>query len=142
MTWQSIGGWKVTTERRLFLSTPLFIISESILAIYIIVAITVYLRRPGRYLARMPTSMAAIISLFAASAAVQDMRQTSHLNKKDRADHLRSLGSLYGYGSYVGGGDGRVHIGIEKTPFVRIRSKSTWFEEKVKSFRKGSAVEV
>jgi hypothetical protein len=141
-TRQSVGGWKVTPERRLFLSTPLFIISESILAIYIIVAIIVYLRRPGRYLARMPTSMAAIISLFAASAAVQDMRQTSHLDKKERAEHLHSLGSLYGYGSYVGGGDGRVHIGIEKTPFVRIRSKSTWFEEKVKSFRKGSAVEV
>lgn len=136
----SIRGWTVSTERRLFLSTPMFAISEAILAIYAVVAIIVYLRRPGRYLARMPTSMAAIISLFAASAAVQDMRQTSHLDKKGRAEHLRLLDSWYGYGSYVGGGDGRVHIGIEKTPFVRVRSKSTWFDQKVRSIRKGSAV--
>lgn len=139
-TGPSIRGWIVSTERRLFLSTPMFAISEAILAIYAVVAIIVYLRRPGRYLARMPTSMAAIISLFAASAAVQDMRQTSHLNKKGRAEHLRLLDSRYGYGSYIGGDDGRVHIGIEKTPFVRARSKSTWLDQKIKSFRKGSAV--
>lgn len=136
----SIQGRIIFTERRLFLSTPMFAISEAILCIYAIVAIIVYMRRPGRYLARMPTSMAAVISLFAASAAVQDMKQTSHLDRTGRAEHLKLLDSRYGYGSYVGGGDGRVHIGIEKTPFVRLRSKSTWFDQKVKSFRKGSAV--
>lgn len=139
-TQASTRGWTVSTERRLFLSTPMFAISEGILCIYAIVAIIVYMRRPGRYLARMPTSMAAVISLFAASAAVQDMRQTSHLDRKGRVEHLRVLDSRYGYGSYVGGGDGRVHIGIEKAPFVRIRSKSTWFGQKMKSFRKDSAV--
>lgn len=139
-TQRSIQGWTVSSERRLFLSTPMFAISEGILCIYAIVAIIVYLRRPGRYLARMPTSMAAVISLFAASSAVQDMRHTSQLDRKGRAEHLRLLDSRYGYGSYVGGGDGRVHIGIEKTPFVRLRSKSTWFDQKIRSFRKGSAV--
>ena len=135
-----VKGWTVVTEQRLFLSTPMFAISEGILFIYVFVAIMVYLRRPGRYLARMPTSIASIISLFAASAAVQDMKGTSHLDKKGRAKHLQGLDSRYGYGSYIGGGDGRVHIGIEKTPFVRVRAKSTWFDQKVKSFRKGSAV--
>lgn len=135
----SIQGWTVSRERRLFISTPMFAISEGILAIYAIVAIIVYLRRPGRYLARMPTSMAAVISLFAASAAVQDMKQTSHLDRKGRAEHLKLLDARYGYGSYVGGGDGRVHIGVEKTPFVRLRSKSTWFGQKIRSFRKGSS---
>ncbi|KAH6639043.1 hypothetical protein C7974DRAFT_125364 [Boeremia exigua] len=126
----SIPGWTVSTERRLLLSTPMFAISEGILSIYAIVAIIVYLRRPGRYLAQMPTSIATVISLFAASAAVQDMRQTSQLDRKGRADHLRLLDSRYGYGSYVGGGDGRVHIGIEKTPFVRVKSKTAWFDQK------------
>lgn len=137
-TRSSVRGWTISTERRLFLSTPMFAISEGILCIYTIVAIVVYLRRPGRYLARMPTSLASIISLFAASAAVQDLRQTSHLDKKGRAKHLELLDSRYGYGSYVGGGDGRVHIGIEKTPFVTVRSKTTWMDQNVKLFRKGA----
>ncbi|KAF1928282.1 uncharacterized protein M421DRAFT_5341 [Didymella exigua CBS 183.55] len=137
---RSIQGWTITTERRLFLSTPMFAISEGILFTYVFVAIMVYLRRPGRYLARMPTSIASIISLFAATAAVQDMKGTSHLNRQGRAKYLRDLDARYGYGSYIGGGDGRVHIGVEKTPFVRARAKSTWLDQKLKSFRKGSAV--
>ncbi|KAJ4373703.1 hypothetical protein N0V86_007846 [Didymella sp. IMI 355093] len=134
-----LRGWKVQPERRLFLSTPMFAISLAILCIYAVVAVFVYTRRPGQYLPRLPTSIASIIALFAASAAVQDMRGTSHLNRKGRSKHLEALDARYGYGSFVGGGDGRVHIGIEKTPFVRVRSKTTWLERKVTSWRKGSA---
>lgn len=133
----SIQGWTVLNEQRLVVSTPMFILSETILAIYAIVAIVVYLRRPGQYLARMPMSIAAIVSLFAASAAVQDMRTTSQMDRKGRARFLKELDSRYGYGSYVGS-DGRVHIGIDKTPFVRIRSKSTWLKKKTFTFRKGA----
>jgi hypothetical protein len=128
-------AWRVEPEQRLFLSTPMFAISEAILCTYAIVAILVYLRRPGQYLARLPTSIAAVVALFAASAAVQDMRDTSHLDKKGRAKHLKEVDARYGYGSFVGA-DGRVHIGIEKTPFVRVRSKSTWFEKHLPLFRK------
>jgi hypothetical protein len=135
-----VTGWTVVTQQRLFLSTPMFAISEGILFTYVFVAIMVYQRRPGQYLARMPTSIASIISLFAASAAVQDLKGTSHLDRRGRAKHLQSLDSRYGYGSYIGGKHGRVHIGIEKMPFVRVKAKSTWFDLKVKSFRKGSAV--
>ncbi|KAI8933098.1 hypothetical protein NX059_009741 [Plenodomus lindquistii] len=134
----TLQAWRVEPEKRLFLSTPMFAISEGILCTYAIVAIIVYMRRPGQYLARMPTSIAALIALFAASAAVQDMRGTSHLNKKGRARHLKEVDARYGYGDFIGGGDGRVHIGIERTPFVRVRSKTTWLEMKVRSFRKGS----
>jgi hypothetical protein len=134
-----VEGWRLETQTRLFVSTPMFVISETILCTYIIVAIMVYLRRPGQYLPRMPTSIASVIALFAASAAVQDMRGTSHLDKKGRARHLEALDARYGYGSFVGGGDGRVHIGIERTPFIRVRSKSTWFEKRMPLFRKGSA---
>lgn len=131
-------AWRIEPERRLFVSTPMFAISEAILCIYVIVAILVYIRRPGQYLARLPTSIAAVIALFAASAAVQDLKDTSQLDKKGRARHLKEIDARYGYGSYVGA-DGRVHIGIEKTPFVRVRSKSTWFEKRLPLFRKATA---
>jgi hypothetical protein len=134
-----IPGWKIETTQRLFLSTIMFAIAEGIICTYAMVAVFVYLRRPGKYLARLPTCIASVIALFAASAAIQDMKQTSTYDSKERQQHLQKLGSRYGYGSYVGS-DGKVHIGIEKAPFVRVRSKSTWFEKKVKSFRNESGV--
>jgi hypothetical protein len=131
-----IEGWRIEPETRLFVSTEMFAISEAILCTYIVVAILVYLRRPGQYLPHMPTSIASLIALFAASSAVHDMQNTSHLDKKGRAQHLDDLDARYGYGSFVGGGDGRVHIGIERTPFIRRRAKSTWFEKKIPLFHK------
>ncbi len=134
----SIDAWRVQPEQRLFVSTPMFAIAEAILCTYAIIAFIVYMRRPGQYLARLPTSIAAVIALFAASAAVLDMKDTSHLDARGRSRHLQDIDARYGYGSYVGA-DGRVHIGIEKTPFVKVRSKSTWFEKKLPLFRKTSA---
>ena len=134
---QSLEGRRIEPEKRVFISTPMFAISEVIFCIYAVVAIMVYIRRPGQYLARMPTSIASVVALFAASSAVLDMRGTSYLDRKSRAQHLERIDARYGYGSFIGGGDGRVHIGIEKTPFVRTRSKSTWLERKVDSWRKG-----
>ncbi|CAO2647279.1 Nn.00g082010.m01.CDS01 [Neocucurbitaria sp. VM-36] len=131
-------GWRVEPETRLFVSAPMFAISEGILCTYIIVAILLYIRRPGQYLPRMPTSIASVIALFAASTAVQDMRNTSHLDMKGRAKFLEDLDARYGYGSFIGGGDGRVHIGIERIPFVRAKPKAAWWEKKVSSFRNGS----
>jgi hypothetical protein len=135
----SIQGLRMDQERRIFLSTTMFIISEAILCTYVFVAIWVYIRRPGQYLARLPTSIASIIALFAASVAVQDMQDTSHLDRKGRARFLKDLDSRYGYGSFIGGGDGRVHIGIEKTPLVvKPRAKSTWLEQRMPLLRKRS----
>jgi hypothetical protein len=132
-----ISGYRMESEKRLFLSTTMFIISEAILCTYVIVAIWVYARRPGQYLARMPTSIAALIALFAAGMAVQDMQGTSHLDGKGRAKHLERLDSRYGFGSFIGSGDGRVHIGIEKVPLVvKPRAKSTWLVQNVPLFRK------
>ncbi|KAF2871297.1 hypothetical protein BDV95DRAFT_607554 [Massariosphaeria phaeospora] len=129
-----VVGWKGHMEERLFLSTLMFAIAEVIICTYAIVAIAVCLGRPGQYLARMPTCIASVIALFGASAAVQDLRGTSQLSEKERARHLETLGLRYGYGSHVGG-DGRIHIGIEKVPFVRARKRGTWFERKMSTFR-------
>ncbi|KAF2741653.1 hypothetical protein M011DRAFT_454492 [Sporormia fimetaria CBS 119925] len=112
-------------EERLFFKTSMFIISEIILGIYIITAVVVYLRRPGRFLPRMPTTIAAIIALFAASAAVEDMRGTSQFTTEEHEQYLNKLGCRYGYGSYVGR-DGCVHVGIEKAPFVKSKEKTTF----------------
>lgn len=106
----------LTPEERIFFVTPLFAISLAILAVYIVVSIVVYLRRPGRYLARMPTSLGAIIALFASSSALADLRGTSTLTNADRETYLARLACRYGYGSYVGA-DGAVHVGVEKAPF-------------------------
>jgi hypothetical protein len=111
-------GSIITPEERLFFVTPLFIISQVVLILYAIVAVAVYLRRPGRYLPRMPISIAAIIALFASSAAVKDLRGTSNMKNKKRDKYLKQLNHRYGYGSYVGS-DGSVHIGVEKVPYVR-----------------------
>jgi len=132
-----LKGHRLDPEKRIFLSTTMFVISEAILCTYIIVAIWVYARRPGEYLARMPTSIAAIITLFAASAAVQDMEGTSNLDKRARAEHLKHIDARYGYGNFVGA-DGRVHIGIEKSPFVQCKARRTWLERKLPLLRKSS----
>lgn len=126
-----VPGRIARKEDRLFFTVPMFIISEVILCIYIVVSIVVYLRRPGRYLPRMPSSIAAVIALFASSAAVKDFQGTSGMTNKEREKYLDDLDYQYGYGSYVGS-DGAVHVGIEKVPYVRFMKKVTF---------KGSRVE-
>jgi hypothetical protein len=121
-----VPGTVITMEQRVMFRTPLFIISEIILGLYVIVATLVYFRRPGRYLPRMPVNIASVISLFAASAAVKDLQGTSDFIVKEREEHLKQLDVRYGYGSYIGG-DGSVHVGIEKVPFVTAM-KTTRFE--------------
>jgi hypothetical protein len=130
----------ITMEERIVFRTSIFIISETILGLYIIVAILAYYRRPSRYLSRMPMKVASVISLFAASAAVKDLQGTSDFT---REEHLKDLDFRYGYGSYIGG-DGSVHVGIEKVPFVTAM-KTTRFEysrvDKELRRRNGSGVE-
>ncbi|KAH7411656.1 hypothetical protein DE146DRAFT_248746 [Phaeosphaeria sp. MPI-PUGE-AT-0046c] len=121
-----LPGTVITLEDRIFLNTTLFTISQAILGTYMLVTALLYLRRPGRYLARMPTSIAAVIALFAASAAVEDMAGTSGYTDAEREKHLQEVGCRYGYGSFVGR-DGSVHVGIEKVPFVQ-RARATTFE--------------
>jgi hypothetical protein len=105
------------------------VIAEIILCCYAVVATVFYFRRPGHYLVRLPTNIASIITLFAASTAIRDLKGISHLGKRERAQHLEGIGSRYGYGSYAGE-DGSVHVGIEKSFFVSGRTNSTKFSER------------
>ena len=113
-----IEGFTIVQEDRLFFTIPLFIISEIILSIYLVVSIVVYIRRPGRYLPRLPTYLAAVFAMFAPSSAIKDLRGTSQMTNKEREKFLTDLACRYGYGSYIGS-DGAVHVGIEKVPYVR-----------------------
>jgi hypothetical protein len=108
----------IIEEERLFFNVLMFIISEIILGVYVVVSILLYIRRPGRYLAHTPTSIAAIVGLFAPSTALEDFHDTSQMTNTERAKHLAGLDNRYGYGSYIGK-DGAVHVGIEKVPYVR-----------------------
>jgi hypothetical protein len=105
-TTKQVRGNIIAPEERILFVTPLFVISEIVLIIYIIVSIIIYLRRPGRYLTRMPTSIAAIIALFASSAAVKDLRGTSSIGNREREKYVDNVGC--------------VHVGVEKVPFVRF----------------------
>ena len=141
---KAVEGQTHVVQIRIFLSKPLFIMAEIILGIYAIAAICVYLWRPGKFLPRMPTSIAAVITLFAASEAVEDMRGTALFTRRQRRHHLKSLGATYGYGSFVGA-DGLPHEGIEKEPLVTavplpgVREKvQTGFSQKSLGIRRGN----
>jgi hypothetical protein len=120
---QALQGWIIQPETRIFMSKPMFIIAEAILILYIVVTATLYMRRPWRILARMPTTPASIIAFFAASHAVVDLRNTAGLSRKYLDNSLRDLDPSYGFGTFVGT-DGEPHIGIEKHPFLAGLSKS------------------
>lgn len=120
-----VEGALLTQEQRLFFTVPMFIISEIILGIYVVVSIILYLQRPGRYLPRMPTSIAAVIAMFASSAAVKDLQSTAQMTVKERAKHLQDFNHRYRYGSYLGA-DGAVHVGIEKVPYVSYTKEVTF----------------
>jgi hypothetical protein len=112
-----VWGYTIQPTLRIFVSIPMFVIAETILAMYIIVTVLLYLQRPWRILCRMPTSPASVIAFFAASNALKDMRKTADMNSQQRWRHLDNLGAKYGFGTFIGT-DSNAHVGIEKHPFV------------------------
>jgi hypothetical protein len=121
---QASRGWTVRPETRIFMSKPMFIISEAILILYIAVTCTLYMRRPWRILARMPTTPASIIAFFAASHAVVGLRNTTGFSRKNHEKSDGEMEPRYGFGTFVGT-DGNPHIGIEKHPFLAGLSKKS-----------------
>lgn len=99
-------------EIRIVVSRPMVVLSSTILGLYIIVAIAVYSKRPGKFLPRMPLTMASDIALFAASKAVAEIDEDERSKPELGADRKR-----FGYGSFIGT-DGRPHVGVERAPFV------------------------
>jgi hypothetical protein len=123
-------GSLIRSEIRIFMSKGLFIIAEAILAMYVIVAFTLYSRRPWRILVRLPTNLASIMAYFAASHAVEDF-QSHHISIEadDTQDPFNGVNRTYGFGTFVGTDD-KVHAGIERHPYLSTLNKSnttlTW----------------
>lgn len=104
-------------EVRIKVSRAMLILSSSILGLYIIVAVSVYAHRPGKYLPRMPLTMASDIAMFAASTALKEMEGSLDTPQQERDISLGGRGVRFGYGTFVGT-DGKPHVGVERAPFV------------------------
>ncbi|KAE9364127.1 hypothetical protein N431DRAFT_420931 [Stipitochalara longipes BDJ] len=96
-------------ETRLFVSPVTFKISLALLLFHFIVAVLYYLCRPKKFLPRMPTTIAAIISYVYASRALDDFS----VPREEKAGSERR----YGFGRFIGT-DSKTHVGIEKQRYV------------------------
>lgn len=103
----TIDGTIFTTQSRIFLSRPAYIITMTLLGFNILVAIAYYAKRPKRMLRRMPTTIASILELFDGSGLVKEASDAGGLKDEWKV----------GYGPFVGT-DGRPRVGIERRPFV------------------------
>jgi hypothetical protein len=106
-------------QTRIFLSFPAFVIAQTILCLYALTTIFLYSHRPWRILPRLPTSIASSIAFFAAGFAVGELKGTSEMSEKDRGEWMQWQGYRWGYGRFLGR-DGRVHVGVEREPFVAL----------------------
>jgi hypothetical protein len=108
------SGFIITTKTRIFMSPVMFYISISLLALQLVVAIAYYVKRPRKFLPRMPLTIASIIAYVSASHAVHDIDQRGNTGHDVR----------YAYGRFKGV-DGQTHVGIEKEPLVvPLKSKN------------------
>ncbi|KAI0503396.1 hypothetical protein F5B22DRAFT_662087 [Xylaria bambusicola] len=98
-------------ETRIFLSEPAFILSISILAVYLLISVAVYTRALAILLPRMPTSLGSLLAYSVASQATEDF-----INQQESGDKTIT-NRTYTFGRYIGK-DGKPHIGIERNPFV------------------------
>lgn len=109
-----VEGTLLEPQIRIFMSKTMFILSECILALYVLSAVMLYVQRPWKVLCRLPTTLASVTAYFAASRAVHDMKRTQRLSGEER---LERSTVKYGFGSFIGL-DQCAHVGIEKQPFV------------------------
>ena len=97
-----------TKQSRIFMTPTMFYISVIILGLQLFTLVAYYVKRPRRFLPRMPLSIASIIAYVSASHATQDYGDQSGGNISD---------TRYGYGRFKGI-DGQIHVGIEREPLV------------------------
>ncbi|KAI0538508.1 hypothetical protein GGR58DRAFT_526080 [Xylaria digitata] len=90
----------IRIETRIFLSEPAFILSVSILALYLLISVAV-----------MPTSLGSLLAYSVASQAVEDFSEGRKIGNDSILRHT------YTFGRYIGK-DRKPHIGIERDPFV------------------------
>ncbi|KAI4262132.1 MAG: hypothetical protein L6R42_002686 [Xanthoria sp. 1 TBL-2021] len=97
----------ISSSERVFVSSPMFVITTALLVLNLVVAITYWARRPKRLLPEMPYTIASILAMVQASGLLAEVE-----NKGQWRHNWR-----FGYGKFVGT-DGKPHVGIERRPFV------------------------
>lgn len=103
-----------TAETRIFMEDASFIITMTILAMNIIVAVIFYVRGVAFVLPRMPTTLGSLIAYVAPS------RMASSTYSQTPGQAART----FSFGRYIGK-DGEVHLGVEMDPHVvRVDPKS------------------
>jgi len=112
-------GFIIITETRIFMSPVMFYISITLLVLQLVTAIAYYVKRPRKFLPRMPLTIASIIAYVSASHAVRDFDRSNSVAHDNAGHDLR-----YAYGRFKGI-DGQTHVGIEKAPLVvPLKSKN------------------
>lgn len=100
----------------------MFKLAIIILSLDLAVAAWLYAARPKAFLPRMPTSLASVITSFAAGNVVQDLKtevgeDARAVTVKEQMQHLENKEWRFGYGKLFPDKDGRRHMGIERVPF-------------------------
>lgn len=102
-----VTGFRSRKETRIFVDQPSFIMSMTVLAMNVVVAVVFYTRAVVFALPRMPTTIGSLIAYVAPSRIV-NFRMTTMPGQQTRT---------FSFGRYVGR-DGEVHLGIEMDPHV------------------------
>ncbi|KAF2008749.1 hypothetical protein BU24DRAFT_468541 [Aaosphaeria arxii CBS 175.79] len=106
--------------RRFRLSTPMYIITQVILTLDLIVLLINRFLLSKPFLPRQPSTIASQIAFSAASHVIDDVAAAVKGARGDPGLEVldTQLGYRFGYGKFVGK-DGRSHVGIERDPFVQ-----------------------
>lgn len=108
----------VKREERMFFAPYVYEVLLALLATNLAVAILTLIKRPGRFLPRMPTSIASVLALGIGSSLLDyvsrdDLCQNSHAYGSGERH-----GSSFRYGKYVDT-RGQLRVGIEQQPFCQ-----------------------
>ncbi|KUI71238.1 Protein AIG2 [Cytospora mali] len=104
----TLSATSVAQDTRIFMDNTAFIISMTILGIYLVVGIMFYARQRKILLPRMPSTIGSTVAFAAGSRAIRMYRG---------AEEKGQYKDTYSFGKYVGV-DGKAHIGIELDPYV------------------------
>lgn len=104
----TVQGKMLVQCDRVFMSQPMFIVTVTLLMLNIAVGLAYYIYRPKPMPGGVPETIASVLALFDGSGLV-----------KEKAMHRSwPVDWAFGYGKFIGVGDGRPKLGIERRPFV------------------------
>lgn len=119
-------GMRTAPETRMSMSTPAFIVSIVIIALYVFVALAYYAFGVKFFLPRMPSTLGSLLAYVAPSAIVEDSRLSRHKSSSTDAVSSRHTSRALLFGRYTGH-DSHGQVGIsyaEKTVPLNMETLS------------------